>query len=336
MKKDVYACLLAGGKGTRLWPLSTETCSKSFISIGGRKPLAEEAIDRLKGFVSKKNILIVVDEAQKKYLKGIRGKNILVEPFGRSTASAVGLAAIELKPDDIMVVLPTDSLIGNRKSFIKSLKEGVAFIRKENALLCVGIKPHKASVLYGHIKVGKAKEKGIYPIVKFIEKPKEKKAKALFKTRKYLWNAGIYIFKAGDILLAIKKHAPLLYRELNRIKRNKNLKRSAYLRMKNVSIDYQIIEKAKNLYCVKGDFKWQDLGSWNSVASLFKSDKKGNYFFGNINLEDTKNSIIYNSRKRTLDAVGLRDKILVNTENGVLFCNRKDAERLKELVALSK
>lgn len=335
--KRIYAVLLAGGKGTRLWPLSTAKYSKSFVTIGKQKPLITEAIKRLRGLIGKKHIIIVADKAQapllKKFARGIPKPNILVEPFGRSTASALGLAAIKLKPDDIMVVLPTDSLIREGASFRKTIKEAVNFVlKREDALFCIGIKPTEAATGYGYIKVGPKERGSIYSIDKFIEKPPEALARRMTKSKGYLWNAGMFVFTAKSILSAVKKHAPLLSRQLERIRKNKKDKRKAYSRMKNVSIDYQIMEKAKNLYCAVGKFSWRDLGNWRSLEGLFKKDKQGNICFGKAALMDTHNSIIYNSEKNKICTAGLESMIVVHTREGVLVCRKTDAEKVKELV----
>ena len=334
--KNTYAVLLAGGKGTRLWPLSTEFCSKSFVRIGKRKSLISEAIDRLRGVIDRKNIIIVVDKTQETLLKNsakrIPVRNILVEPFGRSTASAVGLAAIKLKADDVMVVLPTDSLIRGKKGFTKAIKNAVGFARREkNVLLSIGVKPKEASTAYGYIKIGPRAAGNIYPVDKFMEKPSKKVAEHLVKSASYLWNSGIFVFRAGDILAAVKKHAPILHRELERIRKNKKNIKNAYSRMKNVSIDYQIMEKAKNLHCAKGDFYWHDLGNWRSLEKLLKKDRRGNASFGKITMVDIRDSIVYNSASGKLGVTGLRGMVVARTENGMLVCPKKDAERVKEL-----
>lgn len=338
MDKRVYAVLLAGGKGTRLWPLSTAGHSKSFIRIGRRTPAIVKTISMLRGLISRENIIIVVNKAQEKLLKsftrGIPERNILVEPLGRSTASAVGLAAVELEPDDIMVVLPTDSLIEKSATFKRAVKAAIDFVRyKENVLLCIGTRPKDASTAYGYIKV-KSRQKGdVYSVDKFMEKPTEIVAQRLIKKPDYLWNAGMFIFKAKDILEAVKSHAPLLYSQLLRIKKDKKSKKAAYSRMKNVSIDYQIMEKVKNLYCLKAGFYWRDLGNWKSAGELFESKKYGNITFGKVTLIDTYDSIIYNSEKTKLGVVGLRDVMVVHTKNGTLVCAKEDAEKVRELVA---
>lgn len=343
MKEKVYAVLLAGGKGTRLWPLSTGSCSKSFVSIGNRKPLITDTIHRTEALINKGHMLIVVDRAQERMLKkfaaGIPGRNILVEPFGRSTASAIGLAAIELRADDVMVVLPTDALIENVPAFRRTIRRGINFIRNQKgSLLCIGLKPKEASTAYGYIKIKARGIDGVHPVHKFIEKPDIKKARKLVRRKDHLWNAGMFLFRAGDILEAMKKHAPKLYRELLLIRKNKKNKIPAYSKMRNVSIDFQIMEKAKNLYCVKGEFSWRDLGSWISVGELLpesggRKDKKGNICYGKVSLVNCSDTIVYNSEPVRLGLVGLRGMIVANTNNGALFCSKIDAQKIKKIAA---
>ena len=339
MKKDVYAVILAGGKGTRLWPLSKKGVSKSFISIAGKKPMVLETVERIRGLVEKEHMIFVVDYAQKKALKsaikGISKQNILLEPYGRSTASAVGLAAIRLPRRSILVVLPTDAMVDNPGRFKQTLKKGIDFVRaKEGSMICVGIKPNGPSSAYGYIKVGSRLKEGIYAIDRFVEKPTKRKAEALIKQTHYLWNAGIFVFRAGDILSAMRKYSPELYRQLDRIKNNQKTITDAYSRMRNISIDFQIMEKAENLYCVKANFGWSDLGSWVSMEELFGKDRQGNVSFGNVKLEDTKNSFIYNSGEPVIGVVGADNMIIVRTSNGMLVCSKKDAEKVKRLKIL--
>jgi len=336
VKTNVYACLLAGGKGTRLWPLSTEKHPKSFVRIANRKPLLEECIGRLAGLAEKNKIIIVIDKAQAGLVRGVAtgipGKNILVEPFGRSTAAAIGLAAIQLCPEDILIALPTDSIIKDLRSFRKAMKSAINFVeRREDILLCVGVTPNEPKASYGYIKVDSRQKGNVYSIDRFIEKPDVQTAKKFVKNPNYLWNVGIFVFRAGSILRAMSKHSPALYRGLMRIKKDGRKKDAAYRRMKNVSVDYQIMEKAKNLYCAKGNFSWCDIGNWKSASQLFKKDKRGNRVFGNARLVNTRDSVIYNATKQKLGVTGVSDCIVACTNDGTLVCSKKDAERVKEL-----
>ena len=337
MTQRVYAVLLAGGEGKRLWPLSRSEKPKGFLRIADHKPLISCAIDGLRGFVDKKHTLIVINKSQKSLLKGlakgIPDKNILLEPLKKNTAAAVGLAATRLSADDIMVVLPTDAIIKNRSAFLSAIKRAVSFVAKQkDAICCVGIKPREAKTGYGYIKLGFEKAKGVYLAGKFIEKPSREKAEEMLRKGNFLWNAGMFVMKAETILSSMRKYAPRLYRALMAIKVSGNIAR-AYSLMKNVSIDYQVMERAKNLYCVKGNFCWNDLGSWLSVADMEGAprDKKGNFCFGPVKHEHTSRSIMYNATKDTMLVSGLRNMIAVHASGKTLICDKKDAENVKEI-----
>jgi len=184
---------------------------------------------------------------------------------------------------------------------------------------------------FGYIKLKSRKFDNIYAVDRYIEKPRFALAARLVKSARYLWNAGIFVFKVKDILASIKSHAPLLYRELCLMKSGRRKKIDAYMNMKDVSIDYQIMEKAENLYCVKGDFSWVDIGSWVGAGRLLRKDRHGNACFGDAELIDTRDSVVYNSGKKKLGLAGLRDMIVVNADEGILVCGKKDAEKVRKL-----
>lgn len=341
LKSKIRAVLLAGGKGTRLWPLSTARFSKAYVNIGNNRAMISRSIERAARLAGEENIYIVVDKDQKGKLKEFTSaainKNIITEPFGRSTASAIGLAAIEIPPEDIMLVLPTDSFIRNDKEFYKTVKEGIAFARKNNdALMCVGIVPDRPSSAYGYIKIKNNISGSVFSVDKFTEKPSPTKAARFAKNRRYLWNAGIFIFRAGAILSAMRTYSPELFSALQNIRKNRRKITGIYEKMKSVSIDYQIMEKAKDLYCVKGQFAWRDLGNWDNVGKLLKKDKYGNNIFGKAILLDTTNSVIYNSERKAMGVNGLDSVVVINTKNGILISARKNVENVKQVALASE
>jgi len=338
MKDNLYAVLLAGGKGTRLWPLSTGELSKSFIRLGNRRILMQEVLDRLRGIVERQATVIVIDRQKKKllsnFIKGIPKKNVLIEPVGRNTAAAVGLAAINLKSEDIMLVLPVDQFVEGVVDFKSVVKEGARFIEKNhNSLICLATRPRHASESFGYLKV-KSRAKGrIFLVDKFIEKPSLIKAVQFQKDPAYLWNSGMFMFKSKTILRAMKSYAPALYRNLMKIKKRPNSIGSIYSRFKSVSLDYQVMEKAGDVYCIKGRFKWHDIGKWTSLEKLISGNSiKKNVCVGKTETLDVSDSFIYNAGEKPVGAIGLTGVIIVNTDNGVLVCAKKDVERVRELV----
>lgn len=332
----IYAVILAGGKGTRLWPLSSDGYSKSFVKIAGRGSMVENAIKRLEGFIERGNVLLVVDKKQygltKQALKTLPAKNIIVEPFGRNTASAVGLAAINVPEDVVLVVLPTDTHISNEKAYRKTLKAAAKFIsRTDGNMACIGIKPTGISTGYGYIKKGYRYIGKIYKAARFTEKPNYKTAKKFTRSGAYLWNAGIFIFKAKDILSTYRKYSPKLYSLLMKIKLKKMRAGTAYKKMDNISIDSQVMEKACNLYCVEAGFKWKDIGNWDTMEALFEKDKKGNVSVGENKFIGSANTFVYNTSNKICGVLGVSDIAVISTQNGTLVLNKKLAEKVKDL-----
>ncbi|MFH1790450.1 MAG: mannose-1-phosphate guanylyltransferase [Candidatus Omnitrophota bacterium] len=335
MKTGAYAVILAGGKGTRLWPLSGEGASKAFVKIGGNRSLIEETLSNIRGVVNPGKTLFVVDRKQarsfRRLLRAVPGQNVLEEPCGRSTASAVGLAAINRRPEDILIVLPCDAYVGDTVKFRKALLRAVGFVKRNSgAIVCVGIKPAFAASGYGYIGMGKSAGPGVYRVGRFVEKPCVRAAAVLLKKKTFLWNAGIFVFTAGNMLAAMRRHSPVLYRQLMTIKKNRGSIKSVYNRMRNISLDYQVMEKVRNVFCVKGDFAWKDLGNWTSVAVLLEK-KESNFIHGKAALKNTYNSVVYNSQDKPVGVVGARNMVVVNTPDGVLVCAADEAERVKEL-----
>ncbi len=345
----MYAVIMAGGKGERLWPKSTHGKAKHVISLGTRNVLIQETIKRLKEKLPIENIFLVTTKAQlfslKPYISSLKKENIILEPFGKDTAPAICLSALILKKrfgDATMVVLPADHIIKNTKVFFKDLVFAGKVAESGPNLLTIGIKPRYPSVGYGYIEAGK-KIKGYYRVKRFIEKPKKAKAEALYKNKNYLWNSGIFVWKTGSVLSMMKKYMPDLYYSLEDTCRFEGragysiMLEKEYSKLNPISIDYAIMEPvSKNehngIFCIKAGFDWVDIGSWSSIEEIYDKDGDGNIILSNSSIIDVKGSIIVGDKDHKIGAIGLKDIIIVQTKSGTLVCNKNRAQEVKSLV----
>jgi mannose-1-phosphate guanylyltransferase len=345
----MYAVIMAGGKGERLWPKSTRGKAKHIISLGTRNVMIQETIKRLKENLPIENIFLVTTKDQfsslKQYVTNLKKENIILEPFGRDTAPAICLSAMILKKrfgDAAMVILPADHIIKNTKIFFKDLVSAEKCAESGENLVTIGIKPRYPSVGYGYMETGK-KFQGYYGIKRFIEKPKKAKAEALFKNKKYLWNSGIFIWKTSSVLNMMKKYIPDIYYSLEDVsalegKAGYSMRlEKEYSGFKPISIDYAVMEpvsksERNKIFCVKADFDWVDIGSWSSIEEIYDKDSDGNVVLSNSSLIDVKNSIIVGDKGHKIGVIGLKDIIIVQTKSGTLICNKARAQEVKDLV----
>ncbi|MFH1782361.1 MAG: sugar phosphate nucleotidyltransferase [Candidatus Omnitrophota bacterium] len=345
----MYAVIMAGGKGERLWPKSARGKAKHCLSFGTRNVMIKETIKRLKDSINPQNLFLITTKSQykslKPYVSDIDKKNIILEPEGRDTACAICLAALTIQKrfgDQTMIVLPADHIIKASKAFSQDLLFADKIASASPSLVTLGIRPKYASVGYGYIKTGK-KMPGYYAVKRFIEKPKKKNAEKFSKKKDYLWNSGIFIWKTSSILNALKKHTPKLYYSLKDTikfdgKRGFALKlQNCYRDIKPVSIDYAVMEpttksKAQKILCIKSSFDWIDIGSWSSVEEIYDKDPSGNIVLANTSLLDVKNSIVIGEMDHKVGVIGLKDIIIVQTKSGTLICNKNRAQDVKTLV----
>ncbi len=360
-KTDVYAVILAGGSGTRFWPLSRETRPKQMLQIVGEDSLLRETIKRIHGFVPGKNIWIVTTEDKAQDIRfhidslGTLAKEIqfINEPVGRNTAPAVGLAALylnHLSPESIMVVLPSDHAIPDPGKFLRDLKLAVQGA-KEGSLVTFGIKPIRPETGYGYIKVrSKMKSKGLFKVERFFEKPDLKTAKKYLSHGGYFWNSGIFVFKTSQILTEIRTHLPGLYDTLKKIQallfepdrplnpqsaiRNPQ-SMTLYSRLKPISIDYGIMERSPNIRMVPAKFRWSDLGSWAALDEVIEKDKAGNILRGNTINIGSENSTVF-AGDRLVATIGLKDMVVVDTPDATLVTPKDRVQEVRMIVETLK
>ncbi len=275
-REGVYAVILAGGRGKRLRPLSTDLRPKAFLSVtGDRETMFRNTIDRISGMISPEHIMVVANKAHarlvKKDLPAVSLKNLILEPVPRNTAPATALAAHILQArgaDVIIALLPADHYIPDRGKYLKCLKKGIDFVKKYGeTIVVIGLKPRYAATQFGYIKT--AKSAGIKKAASFTEKPDLKTAGRYVAGGLYLWNTGIVIARVSTILESFKKYEPRIFRALKGIDVMKS-----YAKMPDISVDHAILEKAKNIYCVEGAYEWNDMGTFDELKKALKRESR--------------------------------------------------------------
>lgn len=336
-----HAIILAGGSGTRFWPLSTEAEPKQFLNICSEEPMIGQAIKRIGGLIEKQNIHIATNKIYHKKirrcLKGLNipAGNILFEPQARNTFAPIGLLAAKIykrDKDAVMLVFPSDHYIKNNSRFINALQKAI-HLAKKGFIVTLGAAPDRPETGYGYIKA-KSKKKNYYLIERFVEKPEIAAAKRFIKDKGYYWNTGIFVFKAEVLLEEIKKFMPLDWRLLIKINDNKSLN-ILWPRLKPISVDYAIMEKTKRMALLPVDFGWTDLGSWEAIGGFLKKDKNGNISIGNCIDLSSKNTLCW-SNDRILATIGLENIVIVNTDNATLVCAKGKTQEVKKLIGILK
>jgi mannose-1-phosphate guanylyltransferase len=357
--KDRFVIIMAGGRGERFWPVSREKMPKQLLPLLGKKSFLQEAVDRVLPLVPVKNIFVITNEAQlpevRKQLPKIPKANLIAEPLGRNTCAAVTLGAAIVgarSTTGVMAVLPADHVIPDGKQFQQVLNDAFDLAGRGRAIVTIGIKPAGPDTGYGYIQVGqqlppaqgaKKTKTAFYRAERFIEKPHFDKACEYVNSGQYRWNAGMFVWSFVTITEGLQKHQPEMYATCQRwFKVAKNPAKLAktlakdYPGLKKTSIDYALMERAQNVIVADGAFEWDDIGSWAGLARHLKADAEGNCVVADfINVDGARN-IIYDARtkdRRTpIAVVGLRDSILVQTDDAVLLAHKSQASKVRELV----
>lgn len=339
---------MAGGSGTRFWPRSKVKKPKQFLNILGDDSLIQETIGRFSTFTEAENIYVVSNKGQAKVLEEqtpmLPKENLIYEPVGKNTLPCIGLAAMfaeKENPDGIMVVTPSDHLIQNNELFRDTVLAGVKIAEEKDGIVTIGITPNFPATGFGYVKTAEditgSDAIKQFKVERFVEKPNEATASKYLQQGGFYWNSGLFIFKVSVFLDAVKEFAPQLYADLRKIQADigkpsfeKTLD-TIYRAVESISVDYGIMEHAKNIYLVEGNFDWNDLGSWESVYQVNEKDGNGNASSGKAMFQDSKNSFIH-SDKGLIALVGLDDVIVVQDGNTTLVCKRDKAEDVKKIV----
>lgn len=353
----ITAVIMAGGKGERFWPKSRTNLPKQFLSLtDDGQTMIQHTAKRLLPIVDFEDMFVVTN---KNYLQLVQNQlpeipkqNIIVEPIGKNTAPCIGLAAtvIDKKYDDaIMIVLPSDHLIKFNKIYIKTLKKAIKVAENGDNLVTIGIRPSYPETGYGYIHFENYKNYGdYYEVKKFVEKPDIQKAKEYLDSDEYLWNSGMFVWKTSSIMKNLEKYIPQTYNGLMKIKdaigssNFDDVLSKCFDEFVSESIDYAIMEKADDIFTVPGDFGWDDVGSWLALERINKINSDGNVILydekknlGNVITIDTENCIISGSKK-LIAVAGIKDIIIVDTDDATLICHKKSAQQVKDIISKLK
>ncbi len=344
----MYVVIMAGGVGTRFWPKSRFKRPKQLLKILDDRTMIQATVDRLDQLVSQEKIFVVTTQTQtdeiKKQIPFLQPSNYIIEPKGKNTAPCIGLAALMLKksePDEVMAVLPADHRIQNELTFRKTLAAANQLVLQKECLVTIGINPTYPSTGYGYIQFNKPEQQidgePVHKVKTFAEKPDLKTAKLFLKSGDFLWNSGMFIWKAKTILAEIEKSLPELYDGLMEIEKHLGTKKEAeviqkvYSQIKSISIDYGVMEHTDNVYVLKGDFEWNDVGSWEEVYKISTKDDHGNVMNGRHLLKDSENCFV-DSEHHLIATIGVENLIIIESDGAILICPREKAQEVKELV----
>lgn len=349
--KEIWAVLMAGGRGTRFWPASRHSRPKQLLSILGGSPLARQTLERLLPMVPADRILVVTGEdlgpALKALLPEIPPDNFLLEPEGRNTAPCIGWAALHLAKkagDAVMAVLPSDHLIADPEEFLRVLAAAADWASRGDHLLTLSIRPDRPETGFGYIEAGgrcgEACGLPVLQVLRFREKPDLATAERFLAMGTFFWNSGIFVWKASTLLEALSRYLPEVLQGLQRMqdalkKGNPAEARQAFLDLPSISIDYGVLERSREVYTFLGDFGWNDVGSWASVYELSPKDASGNAYTGEAITLDARGCLV-DAPGKLVALVGVQDLILVDGGDALLVCRRDDAQRVREVVEALK
>ncbi len=355
--QNVYAVIMAGGIGSRLWPLSRRKLPKQFLDIFGDGTMIAKTVARLGGVVPTQNIFIVTNKTGKalvrKQLPTIPRKNILVEPTGRNTAPCIALATAFIKkqnPNAVVCTFPSDHLIQNEEMFRQTLRAAIEVAECTGALVTIGIKPDRPETGYGYIQAEQNHEEistsikvrfGIHAhkVRTFAEKPDYETAKGFLASGDFLWNSGIFVWRVESISREMQRCVPQLYMDMQVImndvgtRKEKKTIENVYSWVHPISIDYAVMEKAETVYVLEGAFDWSDAGSWDEIMKFKLSDAPEDE---KVFMYNSKNVLAVKPKHKTIAVVDVDDILVIETGDALLICKRGQSQDVKHIVDMLK
>ncbi len=345
----IHAVIMAGGIGSRFWPMSRRERPKQFLSVVSKDTLIQNTVARLIGVIPIENCHVVTHtryvEQTLEQLPALPPENIFAEPISRNTAPCIAYAAFKIQqkdPDAIMVVLPADHVIRNVKKFQEALKVGIEAAKEERALVTIGIEPTHAATGYGYVQFDPEDSesdnelKALF-VKTFAEKPNLETAERFLDSGDFLWNSGMFMWRTDSILQSIEHHLPDVYDAFKEFEgevppeKEADVVQAAFRNCPSISIDYGVMERADKVYVVPGSFDWSDVGDWNAVFDLSEKGSAGNVVEGNVIIHDASRCLVQ-SDDRLVALVGVNDLIVVDTKDALLVCHRDSSQRVKNVV----
>lgn len=348
MNENNYLVILAGGAGSRFWPISSEELPKQFLDIlGCGRTLIQLTLERFNGLIPKENVWVVTAEKYREIvmeqLPEIPSSNILCEPCRRNTAPCICYVSWKIKKLNTkanIVVSPSDHLVVDIQAFQSAIDDSLSFAAETDAVVTLGLKPTRPETGYGYIKAdltySSSRKHNIFRVDEFKEKPTLEVAKEYIQSPNYLWNSGIFIWNVNTIINAFRVYGPEVSSIFEGLMpyygtdKEQNKIDESYPQCKNISVDYAILEKAEEIFVFPASFSWSDLGTWNSLREQSDMDKYGNVCIGdNIKLYDTYNTIVHTCNKKEVIVEGLDGYVVAEKEGKLLVCRLSEEQRIK-------
>lgn len=347
----LYGVILAGGSGTRLWPLSTKKCPKQFLAIGAKESLMAQTVSRLSPLLSQEAIWVVCGKNHAEMIARefpkLNRKQILWEPEAKNTAPALALASMHLvarDPEAVMVILPADHLIipEDWEKFTSDVNAATQIARSQNALVTFGIQPDQPSTGFGYIERGKEHVSGgkkYFEVKAFHEKPDLPKAREYLIEGTYYWNSGMFIWKAADFLAELERCQPKMFAKFQKLAStigNADYEKTlaeTFRTVENISVDYAVMEKAGKVMVVPASFGWDDVGNLAAFTKVLPSDKQGNFFEGKLYHVDSEGNLVI-AQTKPVALIGVQDLIVVDAPQATLVLPKEKAQKVKEMVEL--